>query len=201
LPVVGKKKREMQRHQARMRRSLMIAGVIVAIAAVAGAAIVFSPSSTGPPGGGPPAYAVISTQSGTIVFRFIEDHPKVAITTANFIGLVQGGYYNGLPWHRVEAGFVIQTGDKPSDPRPSIPLELDPTLHNDYGTVGVARTNEPNSGSTQFYINTGSNRNLDTTNGGYAVFGVVTRGMENATRVTQGEMIFSISFVRSATPP
>jgi peptidyl-prolyl cis-trans isomerase B (cyclophilin B) len=196
---VGKKKREEQRHQARMRRSLMIGGAIVAIAAVAGAAIVFSPSTSGPPGGLQPAYAVISTQSGTIVFRFIED--KAPITSANFIGLVQGGYYNGLPWHRVEPGFVIQTGDKPSDPRPTIPLELDPSLHNDYGTVGVARTDDPNSGSTQFYINTGSNRQLDTTGGGYAVFGVVTRGMENATKVTKGEMIFSITFVRAGSPP
>jgi peptidyl-prolyl cis-trans isomerase A (cyclophilin A) len=199
---VGKKKREMQRHQARTRRMLMIAGVVVAVAAVAGAAVVFAPAGpAGPPSGQLPGYAIITTQSGTIVFRFIEDHPLVARTAANFVGLVQGGYYNGLPWHRVEPGFVIQTGDKPSDPRPSIPLELDPTLHNDYGTLGVARTTDPNSGSTQFYINTGSNRQLDTTSGGYAVFGVVTRGMENASKVVKGEMIFSITFLRAASPP
>lgn len=191
----------MQRHEARMRRTMMYIGVAVATAAIAGAVYVFAPAGSGPPPPSEGAYAVITTQSGTIVFRFYEEHPKVAVTTANFMGLVQGGYYNGLPWHRVEAGFVIQTGNKPSDPRPSIPLELDPTLHNDYGTVGVARTSEPNSGSTQFYINTGSNRQLDTTGGGYAVFGVVTRGMENATKVTQDEMIFSVTFVRSSTPP
>jgi cyclophilin family peptidyl-prolyl cis-trans isomerase len=198
---VSGKKRAIERKKAKVRRTLMVVGAVAAVAVLAGAYVVFSPGAGGPSSGQQPAYAVITTQSGTIVFRFIED--KAPITSANFIGLVQSGYYNGLTWHRVEPNFVIQTGNKPSDPRPTIPLELHPELHNDYATVGVARTSDPNSGSTQFYINTdpGGNRELDTTGGGYAVFGVVTRGMDVAVRVPQGEQIFSITFQRSATPP
>jgi cyclophilin family peptidyl-prolyl cis-trans isomerase len=197
---MGQRKREMERKAAQAKRLwLAVAAVVVAAVAVA-AFVLTAPSPSGPPPAGQAqAYGIINTASGVIVFRFFE--AEAPITSANFIGLVQGGYYNGLPWHRVVSDFVIQTGDKPSDPRPSIPLELNPALHNSYGTLGVARTSDPNSGSTQFYINTDDNLELDTTGGGYAVFGIVTRGMEVAERVPQGEIISSITFQRSTTPP
>ena len=199
-PLERQSKRVIERQKARTRRLIMVGVAVLLLLGAAGAYVfVSSIPPTTPPNGQAPAYAIITTASGTIVFRFIED--KAPVTSANFIGLVQGGYYNGITWHRVEPGFVIQTGQKPSDPRSTIPLELHPDLHNDRGTVGVARTNDPNSGSTQFYINTGENRQLDTTNGGYAVFGVVTRGMSVADSVAKDEFITSITFVRSATPP
>lgn len=203
FPRVGQKKREIQRQQARKRRYIAAGGAAGAVAAVAIALMLIAPpgGNTNPPPPANAAYAVVHTASGTIVWRFFEK--EAPISSANFIGLVQEGYYNGLPWHRVVAGFVIQTGNKASDPRPSIVLEAPAQtgLHNSKGTLGVARTDDPNSGSTQFYINTDDNLELDTTGGGYAVFGIVTMGMENATRVTQGEIISSISFVRSDTPP
>ena len=198
---VGVKKREMERQRRRKRRYLLVAGAIGAVAAVAAATVIMTPAPGGGPNGQAPGFGVIHTASGVIVFRFYET--QAPITAPNFIGLFSSGYYNGLPWHRVVAGFVIQTGDKPSDPRPTIPLEppSQTGLSNTKGTLAVARTDDPNSGSTQFYINLGDNTQLDTTGGGYAVFGIVTCGMEVAAKVPQGEIISSVSFVRQATAP
>ncbi|MFL5785892.1 MAG: peptidylprolyl isomerase [Bacteriovoracaceae bacterium] len=132
------------------------------------------------------------TNKGTINIAL--DDVKAPVSTANFLRYVDECFYDGLIFHRVVKGFVIQTGglftdlsEKPThDP---IINEAKNGLSNVTGTLGMARTNEWNSATSQFYINTADNVRLD---GQYAVFGKVTGGMdvvraiENAATHNQG---------------
>jgi len=123
--------------------------------------------------------AIIETTMGTIEVLLYED--KVPITTTNFISLAQTGFYNGLIFHRVMNGFVIQGGGfKPSlveagKQLTPIKLEITPGITHLDGAIAMARTNDPNSATSQFYICDGAQPRLD---GNYAVFGIVTKGME-----------------------
>jgi cyclophilin family peptidyl-prolyl cis-trans isomerase len=135
-----------------------------------------------------PVFATLLTPQGTIeVELYPAQAPK---TVANFVNLAQQGFYNNLTWHRVVKGFVIQTGDPTSKnaggnnntwgqhgSSQTIPLEIDSSLHNLAGYLGMARSSDPNSGSSQFYINLADNPSLD---GNYTVFGKVTAGMNFA---------------------
>jgi peptidyl-prolyl cis-trans isomerase A (cyclophilin A)/peptidyl-prolyl cis-trans isomerase B (cyclophilin B) len=120
----------------------------------------------------------IVTNKGNIDISL--DDVKAPVSTANFLRYVEECFYDGLIFHRVVKGFVIQTGgvftdlsEKPThDP---IINEAKNGLSNVVGTLGMARTNEWNSATSQFYINTASNTGLD---GQYAVFGKVTGGMD-----------------------
>lgn len=142
---------------------------------------------TSHPSGGSGPYAVISTSAGTIVAElFPASAPK---TVANFVSLANAGFFKGLIWHRIVKGFVIQTGDPQTKngggnrrlwgtggSNQTVPLEIS-SLRNDTGTLGMARSQNPNSGSSQFYINLADNAFL---NGGYTVFGKVTNGLDVA---------------------
>ncbi len=135
-----------------------------------------------------PIYARLITSDGTIdVELYPAQAPK---TVANFVNLAQSGFYTNLTWHRVVKGFVIQTGDPTSQnaggdnntwgqhgSSQTVPLETDSSLQNLAGTLGMARSTDPNSGSSQFYINLADNHSLD---GNYTVFGKVTTGMNVA---------------------
>ncbi len=135
-----------------------------------------------------PIFATLLTSDGTIqVELYPAQAPK---TVANFVNLAQLGFYTNLTWHRVVKGFVIQTGDPTSKnaggnystwgqhgSSQSVPLEIDPSLRNLAGYLGMARSTDPNSGSSQFYINLADNPSLD---GNYTVFGKVTAGMDVA---------------------
>ena len=135
-----------------------------------------------------PIYARLITSDGTIdVELYPAQAPK---TVANFVNLAQSGFYTNLTWHRVVKGFVIQTGDPTSanaggnnntwgqhGSSQTVPLEIDSSLQNLAGTLGMARSTDPNSGSSQFYINLADNHSLD---GNYTVFGKVTAGMNVA---------------------
>ena len=117
-------------------------------------------------------------QQGTIRFQLCED--KAPITTANFIRLAERGFYDGLMFHRVIDDFVIQTGDPlgtgMGGSGETIVLETNKNLTHTDGAVGMARSSNPNSASSQFYICDGpQHRSLD---GGYAVFGQVIEGMD-----------------------
>ena len=126
--------------------------------------------------------AVLNTTKGVIKFELFED--LRSITANNFIDLVERGFYNGLTFHRYEPGFVIQGGDPAGngtgdfqDPvtnrKRTIPLEVTPMLkHDSAGVVAMARSNDPNSASCQFYITLAPASFLDMK---YAVFGRVTR--------------------------
>ncbi len=136
--------------------------------------------------------ATIETDKGTIKFTLQED--KAPLTTANFIELAQKNWYDGLNFHRVEPGFVIQggcpngTGTGSSDKK--IALEIHPDLkHDRAGTVAMARSSDPNSASCQFYITLGATSFLDKN---YAVFGYVTEGQDVVSSIRVGDKIKSI---------
>jgi peptidyl-prolyl cis-trans isomerase B (cyclophilin B) len=136
--------------------------------------------------------AVIETAKGTIKFELYED--LAPITAANFIELAEGNFYDGLTFHRVEPGFVIQggcplgTGTGGSKKR--IPLEVSPNLrHGGAGAVAMARSSDPNSASSQFYITLGDASFLD---GNYAVFGRVTEGQTVVDSIRVGDKMTSV---------
>ena len=137
--------------------------------------------------------AVIETAKGTIKFELYED--LAPITTANFIELAERKFYDGLNFHRVEPGFVIQggcplgNGMGGSDKR--IPLEVTPNLkHGEAGAVAMARSSDPNSASSQFYITLGNASFLD---GNYAVFGRVTEGQSIVNSIRVGDKMTSVT--------
>lgn len=113
---------------------------------------------------------------------------KAPITTANFLQYVDNGFYDGVIFHRVIDGFMIQGGgfDTAMNQKKSaaeIQNEADNGLTNDQYTIAMARTSAPHSASSQFFINVGNNEFLNhtapTSSGwGYCVFGKVTAGMD-----------------------
>lgn len=125
----------------------------------------------------------LDTSAGKIVLEL--DPEKAPITTENFLKYVDAGYYDNLIFHRVISGFMIQTGglddqmkDKKEGQRAPIKNESGNGLSNKRGTIAMARTNDPNSATSQFFINHADNPNLDNYGGGYAVFGKVVEGMD-----------------------
>lgn len=132
--------------------------------------------------------AVLETAKGTIKFELKE--AEAPITTKNFIDLTQKGFYNGIIFHRVEPGFVIQGGDPKGNGTggsgKTIPLEIAPSLTHKKGAVGMARSQEPNSASSQFYICLEDAKFLDKN---YAVFGQVTEGQDVAQKIRKGDKI------------
>jgi len=126
---------------------------------------------------------------GNITIMLYEE--GAPITTANFIMLADQQFYDGCKFHRCIDDFVAQTGDpnsKNNNPyddgyggsSQTIPLEINDTLTHIDGAVGMARGQEPDSASSQFYICDGPQHGLD---GNYAVFGVVVAGLELAKQI------------------
>ena len=136
-------------------------------------------------------YAVIETDRGTIKAELYTQ--KAPITTKNFIELADSGFYNGLKFHRVEPDFVIQGGDPKGDgtggSSKNIPLEISPELNHVEGALGMARSQDPNSASSQFYITLAPTPFLD---GNYAVFGKVVSGMEVARKIQVGDRMSKV---------
>src|SRR3989337_856988 len=132
--------------------------------------------------------AILETVKGNIKFELKES--EAPITTKNFIELTQKGFYNNLTFHRYEPGFVIQGGDPKGDGTggsgKTIPLEIAPSLTHKKGAVGMARSQEPNSASSQFYICLEDAKFLDKN---YAVFGQVTEGPDEAQKIRKGDKI------------
>lgn len=128
----------------------------------------------------------MTTSKGVITLELDAEHAPV--TVANFLEYVNSGHYDGTIFHRVIPGFVIQGGGMESGMREkttqeSIENEADNGLKNLTGTICMARTNDPHSATSQFFINLKDNSFLDHTEKtpsgwGYAVFGRVTSGME-----------------------
>jgi peptidyl-prolyl cis-trans isomerase A (cyclophilin A) len=122
-------------------------------------------------------YAVIQTNMGTIKFELYED--RVPLTTGNFIKLAQRGFYDGIIFHRVINGFMIQGGDPLGNgtggPGYSIKDEFSPMLrHDSEGIVSMANAG-PDTGGSQFFITLEKTPWLD---GKHAVFGKVVEGMD-----------------------
>ncbi|MDC4502343.1 peptidylprolyl isomerase [Acinetobacter baumannii] len=128
----------------------------------------------------------LNTNKGRIVLELnTEKAPK---TAANFLEYVRDGFYDGVIFHRVIDGFMIQGGGfdenfKEKATRDAIENEADNGLSNDVGTIAMARTQAPHSASAQFFINVKNNSFLNHTSKtaqgwGYAVFGKVVEGMD-----------------------
>ena len=128
---------------------------------------------------------VIDTSVGTMIATL--DRERAPQTVANFLELVDAGFYNGLIFHRVIAGFVIQTGgydvqmQRREGPR-NIPNESFNGLRNQKGSLSMARLQDPDSASSQFFINLSANTHLDALPGkpGYTVFGHLVAGTDVA---------------------
>lgn len=145
--------------------------------------------------------AIIQTTKGPITIRLFKEHaPR---TVANFMDLVQKGFYNGIVWHRVVQGFCIQAGcpkgdgsggfiDPATNQERRIALELSPRLrHNAPGVVAMARFgNDMNSASSQFYITQSAQPHLDTK---YSIFGGVVSGMNTVMQMTTQDRILGIT--------
>jgi cyclophilin family peptidyl-prolyl cis-trans isomerase len=125
----------------------------------------------------------ISTSKGDIVVELNEE--KAPITCKNFLQYVADKHYDGTIFHRVINGFMIQGGGMTADmrqksTRPPIINEAKNGLKNDRGTIAMARTSDPGSATSQFFINHKNNDflNFGVRDAGYAVFGKVVEGMD-----------------------
>ena len=127
----------------------------------------------------------LATSAGDIVIEL--DKAKAPKTVDNFVQYVKDGHYNGTVFHRVIPTFMIQGGGMTADmvekkTRAPIPLESKNGLSNVRGSIAMARTGDPNSATSQFFINVQDNARLDAANAadgnGYAVFGKVVAGMD-----------------------
>lgn len=128
----------------------------------------------------------------------LELYPEaVPKTVANFLDYVKSGHYVGTQFHRVIDGFMVQGGGFTTDfkqkpTRPPIPIESEASskagLSNTPGTIAMARTSDPNSATSQFFINVADNKRLDYAPGnpGYTVFGKVVEGMDVITKIAKG---------------
>lgn len=136
--------------------------------------------------------AAVQTNKGAFRCELYEN--QTPVTAANFIKLAQTGFYNGLKFHRYVPGFVIQGGDPKGDgtggSKEQIPLEVRPELKHTKGALGMARSQDPNSASSQFYVTLEAQHGLD---GQYAVFGQVKEGMEVVNQLRQGDSIQTIT--------
>ncbi|NJL02986.1 MAG: peptidylprolyl isomerase [Spirulinaceae cyanobacterium SM2_1_0] len=152
------------------------------------------------------------------------DGEQAPITAGNFIDLVERGVYNGLVFHRVvrDPNFSIAQGGDPQSGSPDvprerlgtgsfmdpdtgeprfIPLETSPELTHKRGAIAMARSSMPNSASAQFYITSNAIPALD---GGYAVFGYVTSGMDVVDAIEEGDRIDSaivVEGIENFQPP
>ena len=129
------------------------------------------------------AFITLKTNKGTIKLEL--DKEKAPISAANFVEYVKAGHYNGTVFHRVINGFMIQGGGfdekmKEKSTKSPIKNEANNGLKNARGTVAMARTNDPNSATAQFFINHKDNDflNYAPSNPGYAVFGKVIEGID-----------------------
>ena len=137
--------------------------------------------------------AVIDTNMGQI--RLSLDEQKAPKSVANFVNYANKGFYNGTIFHRVMDGFMIQGGGFTPDmeqkaTEKAISNEAENGLKNTVGTIAMARTANPNSATSQFFINVADNDFLNYKDrtpqaAGYAVFGKVTGGMDVVQKIAK----------------
>ena len=159
------------------------------------------------------SFVLIKTNKGNIKAEIFPH--LVPRTIKNFVDLIKKNFYTNLIFHRVVPKFVIQTGDPNGDGTggsdKSIPLEIpcknssmvvgqiapqkcDPALTHRKGALGMARSSEPNSASSQFYITLNQTPHL---NRSYAVFGYVIQGYDVINKIEIGDTLISISLINS----
>jgi peptidyl-prolyl cis-trans isomerase A (cyclophilin A) len=157
------------------RRIMAVAALVFCMA---GAAVAGEKAAKDP-------VVAIETTLGTIKVELFQKQAPISVK--NFLDYVQSGYYAGTTFHRVIPGFMAQGGGLTAElqPKPGnrapIRNEADNGLRNDRGTIAMARTGNPNSATSQFFINVVDNNGLNRPNPdgfGYAVFGKVIAGMD-----------------------
>jgi peptidyl-prolyl cis-trans isomerase A (cyclophilin A) len=127
---------------------------------------------------------VMETNKGTIEIEL--NRGRAPITVKNFVQYVNDEFFNGICFHRIIKRFMVQGGGFTPEgeqraTRGNIQIESQNGLKNEKGTIAMARTSDPDSASSQFFINTVNNANLNYPSfdgHGYTVFGKVTSGME-----------------------
>ncbi|BEP49277.1 peptidylprolyl isomerase [Variovorax sp. V116] len=135
----------------------------------------------------------LATSAGDILVEL--DQAKAPQTVENFLQYVKDKHYDGTVFHRVIDGFMIQGGGFTADmqqkpTRAPIPLEASNGLKNDRYTIAMARTGNPNSATSQFFINVKNNDSLNAPNPdgyGYTVFGRVVAGTEVVDKIRAGQ--------------
>lgn len=160
-----------------MISTTLVCGLVLGL----GACLAFSSGAGAQEAAGKPRVE-LDTSAGKIVLEL--DAEKAPISTENFLKYVDDGYYNNLIFHRVIPDFMIQTGglddqmkDKREGQRAPIRNESGNGLTNVRGSIAMARTANPHSATSQFFINLKDNAFLDQGDG-YAVFGKVVEGMD-----------------------
>lgn len=133
---------------------------------------------------------VIETKYGPIEIEF---YPTEAPKTVSRIKeLTETGFYNGLSFHRVVPGFVVQGGDPSGDGTGGSGKKLEAEFNTHQhieGTVAMARATDPNSADSQFYISLGRHPHLDKS---YTVFGQVVKGMDAVKQIRQGDKMSKV---------
>jgi cyclophilin family peptidyl-prolyl cis-trans isomerase len=130
----------------------------------------------------------LETSMGVFTLELYKN--KAPLTVENFLRYVTEGYYNGTVFHRVIPGFVAQGGGftTTGDPKPThSPIKLEAKVSNDRGTIAMARTMDPDSATSQFYINLVDNNGLNPSPGnpGYAAFGAVIEGLDVVDQISE----------------
>ena len=185
-----------------MKIRFLLAALVVALAAPA--AVLQTASAQAPqpaaPSKGPSRVTqtaeITMEKGGVIKIEFFpDDAPK---TVENFVTLAKKGFYDGLTFHRIEPGFVIQGGDPKGDgtggPGYKIKAEFNKNKH-DRGAVAMARSSDPDSAGSQFYIVLAPAHFLD---GKYTVFGKVVSGMNIVDNVKKGDKMKSVKIIETA---
>jgi peptidyl-prolyl cis-trans isomerase B (cyclophilin B) len=140
---------------------------------------------------------LMKTTKGDLTIEFYPEHAP--LTVKNFLDLTKKGFYNGLKFHRVIPGFMVQGGDPKGDgtggPGYTIKDEVvgNPLIHKP-GALSMAKTAAPNSGGSQFFIvlTREQTKHLD---GVHTVFGQVIKGMELIPQIKQGDKMVSVSII------
>ena len=207
-----RKQREAYEAQQKMKKAMIGAGIaVILFVAMFGLYYIISEKQSTPPANdlnitADPEYTntaslyarpddpeVTMTMSDGSVIKMTLYPAAAPNTVANFIELANSGYYDGLTFHRVISGFMIQGGDPEGDgtggPGYTIEGEFVSNGHDNMishvrGIVSMARANDPNSAGSQFFIMHGDANYLD---GQYAAFGEVTEGMDVVDKIAQAE--------------
>ena len=164
----------------------MLTGLVLAFCVIAGAACSDQPKVAG--GGGDSDILVIETKNGKVLIKLRPDLAPKHVERVKT--LAKEGFYDGQKFHRVIGGFMAQTGD-PSGTGSGgsnyhdLPAEFSPEPYK-RGTVGAARTADPNSANSQFFICFDDN-GCSSLNGQYTVWGEVIEGMDNVDKIAKGE--------------
>ena len=181
-----------------MKIRSLLAALVVALVVPSGAwAQASQPADSQKGSGRVKQIAEITMEKGGVIKIefFPADAPK---TVENFITLAKKGFYDGLAFHRVEPGFVVQGGDPKGDgtggPGYKIKAEFNKQKHV-RGVIAMARANDPDSAGSQFYITRQPAHFLD---GKYTVFGIVTSGMDVVDKIRVGDKMKSVKIVEAA---